>query len=160
MRVFVVFVCMISCVIGVAQNDNVKVSSEGYEGVVFDESYRCSFYKKATQTFTPTQEEIKLVEASIVTDFEMLCGEMRHRNCPETKKLSKYKRQYFGYYDEDGNRIIYVNCFYSPSDEKALYFSDWETREIVVFDGGNNYWQISFNLHTGKLFGLSINGEA
>jgi hypothetical protein len=71
------------------------------------------------------------------------------------KKLSKYKRQYFGYIDKNGDKILLINCFWSK-DKNAK--DRWLTDRIMVLDGGSYYWNVKFNLNKKRLFDLDVNG--
>lgn len=68
------------------------------------------------------------------------------------QKLGGYRRQYVGYVNGAGERIVWVNAFWGngPLDRGVL----------MVHDGGNHFWQVKVNLTRKKVYDLSINGEA
>ena len=71
------------------------------------------------------------------------------------RKLKKYKRQYFGYIDGNGDRILLINCFWSKNRSDSEI---WLRNRIIVNDGGSYYWNIKFNLDKNALFELVVNG--
>lgn len=62
-------------------------------------------------------------------------------------------RQYAGFI-EDGERKIYINAF---CDDPGM---DWKREVVFVLDGGDCYWQAIFNVTTGEVEMLIVNGEA
>ena len=110
------------------------------------------------ERFTPTQKEIDQAERALVIQLPRLNAE--HVNQYATpvidKNLSKYKRQYFGYIDKNGNRILYINCFWKRDKEGEQL---WLREKIQVLDGGSYYWNIKFNINTDELFDLDVNGD-
>ena len=47
-----------------------------------------------------------------------------------------------------------------PYGVRANKMENWLSNQVVVLDGGSHYWNVKYNLTTGKLFGLSVNGNA
>lgn len=70
-----------------------------------------------------------------------------------TADFGTYYQQYFGYQVDD-TRYIYANYFCDTFD------FDWHNDFVFVMDGGNCFFQASYNLLTGKVESLYINGEA
>ena len=62
-------------------------------------------------------------------------------------------RQYAGFV-EDGERKIYINAF---CDDLGM---DWERDVVFVMDGGACFWQAVYNVETGEVERLTVNGEA
>lgn len=68
------------------------------------------------------------------------------------EKLGRYWRQYVGYVNTKGERVVWVNAYCdSAPPERGIHF---------VRDGGDCYWQVKMNLTRKKIYDLSINGEA
>ena len=72
------------------------------------------------------------------------------------KKLRHYKRQYYGYKDSKGHRILLINCVWSKDE----FSEHWLDSYILVNDGGSYYWNIKVDLETGTLFDLEVNGNS
>ncbi|ANQ51590.1 hypothetical protein MY04_4248 [Flammeovirga sp. MY04] len=128
-------------------NDHIKHYKKGnINCVIFPSNYIYEYYtflNTTNQRFTPTIDEVKKAEAYLEEKFYL-------------EYLLKYRRQYFGYIDKQGNKILYINCFWS---ENSFHHKEWKETIVVVDDGGDHYWQIKFNLKTGGFFDLSVNGE-
>ena len=68
--------------------------------------------------------------------------------------LSRYKRQYVAVINKKGEKVIWINCFYSNA------FDKWKTEVVHVNDGGNCFFNIKINLTTGKYYEFYVNGES
>lgn len=112
------------------------------------------------ERFTPTREEVDKAETALANNIKKLNKNLiNHTETPFIhKKLHKYKRQYFGYTDNDGNRILLINCFWSKDKSNNNHNLSWLKERVLVFDGGSYYWNIRFNLDKNQLFDLDING--
>lgn len=111
------------------------------------------------QRFTPTRHDIDKAESALQSDLKTLNKDLINQTSTPVihKNLKKYKRQYFGYIDQNGDRILLINCFWS----KDINLSErWLKDRIVVLDGGSYYWSVKFNLDKKQLFDLDINGYA
>ncbi len=109
--------------------------------------------------FSPTRQEIEKAELVLNSNLQDLNRQLVNQSSTPIihKKLSKYKRQYFGYIDQNGNRILLINCFWSKNKDDSDH---WLIERIMVFDGGSYYWNVKFNLDKNELFDLAINGYA
>ncbi len=134
-----------------------RYKTKTFEVAIFSESY--NFSTLYNNRFTPTMEEIEKAENSLRRNLEKLNKDLIHQSTTPKihENLDKYKRQYFGYIDKNGNRILLINCFWSD----FVDFKDvWLEMKIEVNDGGSYFWRIKYNLNTEELFGLLINGNA
>ncbi|MBK7138921.1 MAG: hypothetical protein IPH74_07800 [Bacteroidetes bacterium] len=111
------------------------------------------------QRFTPSRKEIEKAEIGLKNNLKALNNPIVNQSSTPIihKKLNKYKRQYFGYIDKNGDRILLINCFWSKDKD---YSDLWLMERIMVFDGGSYYWNVKFNLDKNELFELGINGYA
>ena len=70
------------------------------------------------------------------------------------RKKEKYSVQLFT--RKDGTKsIIYLNFFIL--DYKADYFN---TKQVVVWDGGSDFWNITYDIQKDEFYDIWINGEA
>ena len=111
--------------------------------------------------FTPTKEEVEKAENALRGDLKTINQQLVNQDGTNNnpiihKNLNKYKRQYFGYINEDGERILQINALWRKSEHSK----NWLRNRVEVFDGGSHYWNVKFNLKTGELFDLSVNGNA
>lgn len=66
--------------------------------------------------------------------------------------LEKYKRQYIAMTNQKGEKVVWANFFCST------HGADWKHVMIGVDDGGNCYFQVTFNLSQRKYERFSVNG--
>jgi hypothetical protein len=70
-------------------------------------------------------------------------------------ELQRYGRQYLPVITEQGDKIVYVNCFCDPRR-----FNNWRRNLIVVQDGGHCFFNFKVNLSKRKIVSFSVNGDA
>src|SRR5690606_33074171 len=79
-------------------------------GVIFKENAACFMCLQDTQRLTPTVEDIEKDENILRENLKTVNQSRMNQvgNCPIIhENLKFYRRQYFGYIDSSGNRIIY-----------------------------------------------------
>lgn len=112
-------------------------------------------------TFTPTQDEVRKAEATLVPYLQ--------KNVPPRaamiwQKADEYRRQYGGVIVELGTaagktkgkeprRKLIVNASCRDSSQ------DWLNMIVAVKDGGSCYYQLTYDLTTATWSDLRINGE-
>jgi len=108
--------------------------------------------------FTPSREEVNKAETALDRQLKELNSKLFNQVTTPIihKHLKKYKRQYFGYIDENNDRILFINCFWG---KEIMHEKEWLKQRIMVNDGGSYYWSIKYNIKTDKLFELYVNGE-
>jgi hypothetical protein len=132
------------------------VTGNNFEGVIFNTDYK---FNPKYKRFTPTLKQIEFFENSIIGDlneiYKVEANAYKKRSIPEIlKRLTKYRRQYFGYINEKGNKVIEAH-FFLVKDRTI----GWKTGEVIVRDGGFGFWQLTF-VGTDTLFEFSVNGTA
>ena len=139
-------------------------------GVIFKENGDCFLCLQEKERFTPTIDDIQTAER-ILKENLAKANESRMNQfdkCPVIhRKLKSYRRQYFGYFDSNGHKIIYATFNwdrYSIFDGLRGYYKDesenWKKEKEMVLDGCSYHWEIKINLNTEKLFELGVNGSA
>jgi hypothetical protein len=124
-----------------------------FDCAIFPYNYKKNYTE---HSFTPTRQDVDKAEEALRKQLKKLnIRQIRERAPLIHKNLKKYKRQYFGYIDKEGHKILLINCFWADSDKDY-----WLTERVKVFDGGSYYWRVKFDLTTGLLFELKINGYA
>jgi hypothetical protein len=66
-----------------------------------------------------------------------------------------YFRQYAGIV-LDGHRIVYLNALCERAGNK--YETYWRERFVIVFDGGDCYWNVRYDPETRQFSNLMVNG--
>jgi hypothetical protein len=108
--------------------------------------------------FTPTHQDIDKAEHALNTQLKAL--DSIGYNSPRIyKHLQKYGRQYFGYIDSLGHRMLLINCIWKDKDFDDMFDRDFLRQIIMVDDGGDNFWNVKCNIDTDKLFELEVNGQ-
>lgn len=143
------------------QTDTTFKKADHYKTKQFDVAIFPSNYFDLIpgQRFTPTRQEVDIAEISLDKDLKSLNKQLVNQSPTPIihKNLHKYKRQYFGYIDINGDRILLINCFWSKDKDDK---DNWLTDRIMVLDGGSYYWNVKFNLDKKQLFDLDVNGYA
>ncbi len=144
---------------GLGQANSNHIEAEHYKTKKFDVAIFPANYIDMIpgKRFTPTKQDIDKSEFALIRDLEKLNRQKQNQTSTPLihKNLRRYKRQYFGYIDKDGQRILLINCFWDKDAENS-----WLKDRVQVFDGGSYYWDIKYCIDKDKLFDLSINGYA
>jgi hypothetical protein len=139
---------------------NIYIETERFKGVIFSKDYDPFGLEGSGNKFTPTLSDIDSAELILRYGIkEININRPNQGNgCPVIdKNLRKYKRQYFGY-KENGDRIIYINCFFDIDHNRDDI--RWKTEERVVLDGCSYFWSVKVNLTKKLLFEFGVNGSA
>jgi hypothetical protein len=141
----------VQIVIDSSSNIAEHITTPVYDGAIFPARFGRIF---SASSFTPAKEDVEKAEASIARDLKKLNKALVHQSSTPIihKNLDMYQRQYLGYVDENGDHIIYINCFWMGD-----YDGTWLNKIIRHYDGGSFYWQVRYNLDKGILFGLKVN---
>jgi len=137
-------------------------------GVIFSEDGLCFLCLENEERFTPTVDDIEKAEDILKQKLETINSQRINQfdNCPVIhKNLKFYRRQYFGYINSDGNRIIYTTFNwdrYTIKNRIKGHYKDesdkWKREKEMVLDGCSYHWEIKINLDTEELFELDVNG--
>ena len=106
--------------------------------------------------WTPLLDDVMKLERQLPAFLrrEGQAGRLHNEKpAPLWKRVAGYKRQYFGLV-EKGRSIVYANFFCNGLG------TDWQRRPVDVDDGGDCYFQVRYDPHTGRFFDLSVNGDA
>jgi hypothetical protein len=99
--------------------------------------------EKVSAQWTPSKEQIDQLELKLPAYKQKLKR--------PTAQLSSFYRQYAGFI-AGGRKIIYVNLF------PKRIAPDWQSRAVVVCDGGEQFWGVEFEVDTGQLVNAAFNG--
>lgn len=132
------------------------VQTKSSNGVIMTDTCLAYSIPKGVSRFSPTKEEIIKIEEFLktrITDINKEHPNQFDKSEYLENNLSKYNRQYFGYINEKGEKIIYLNLFKESIDCEM-------DAELIVLDGCSDYWQISFVADTQEFRDFSVNGCA
>jgi|SRR5690606_36092126 len=153
MKSILSFIFLVTCFsFGNSQAIAERYQTRDHDVAIFPKEYKLHGFEKR---FTPIKEEIFLAEEALQNQLKKINKNLPNQSQSPVihKNLNKYKRQYFGVYDEKGKKILLINCFWEerPNDY-------WLQSEVQVDDGGSYYWQIKYSIDDNKLFDLIVNG--
>lgn len=110
-----------------------------------------------TNRFTLSEDDVFLGERALSRDLMMINRELKdqddiviHRN------LMRYCRQYVGYKNDKGERILLIIAFWKVDDE-ALAKLDWLNQIVIGKQDGKPYWSALYNMDRKILFDLKVN---
>ncbi len=109
---------------------------------IFKEDENVGYFVIARR-FTPPSNIVTTVD-SLAMDF--IRTHREDHSGPEITDIEPYFRQYIGYDDGHGNRVIYLNAF-------CRYHRDWKSK--IVSDPC--HFRIYVNLTKNECFGLHVN---
>lgn len=117
--------------------------------------------------FTPSGPDIAAAEHLVATQLKALNWQRPNQTPGHPvleQNLPAYFRQYVGYVNRKGERIIHLNFYwnkYSAADKRKGY-SDlrlhYDSPYATTLDGGSYYWQVDANLTRMQLSNLWVNG--
>jgi hypothetical protein len=137
---------------GIPAGTNEKIKTDDFEGIIFSaENAATTGVANQGETYwTPSQVEVLALESQLGPYLQQAAP----RDYPgPLRDLSEYKRQYVGIL-VNGQQVIFVNFFCNTHE------LDWSREFVFVTDGGSCYFEVKYNLETGKFSELSIHGEA
>lgn len=126
-----------------------------YRGVIVSASNAPSFIRafsggRADGYWTPHTEDVARLEAAL-TPFLRLA--VNGRSPDLWQRLPEYTRQYVGIITGEREAIL-VNAF---CDDLGI---DWRTTPVAVLDGGDCFFQVTYDIASGAFSDLMVNGEA
>ncbi|HWQ14170.1 MAG TPA: hypothetical protein VNL77_15330 [Roseiflexaceae bacterium] len=121
-----------------------------FEGVIVPEQDADAFDSRADGYWTPVETDVRALEAGLPGFLHSAAAE----RSPELwRRQAAYKRQYAGLI-RAGRRLVYASFLCSTHGD------DWRRQVVVVLDGGDCYFQLTYDVERGTYGDLVINGEA
>jgi hypothetical protein len=66
-----------------------------------------------------------------------------------------YNRQFVGALNENGEKIIWINCFCKPEKENE----DWKHKLIIAMGGGTCFFNFKVNVTKNEYYDFKVNGN-
>lgn len=133
------------------------IKRKTYQGVLMSDSSAVYSLPKNCERFIPDIKDIELIEQSLYHSIDNISRNEQHQQFYYKDKISnhliEYNRQYYGYINSDGQKVIFINLFKLPIGKHT-------DDELIVMDGCDSFFQIRFNIDTQQFFGLLVNGCA
>ncbi len=129
--------------------DSRTVKTDNINGLICTNFADWKFMINATEFWTPTKEDVLAAENQIEA---YLKTESKFHTPDLWRKLPEYKRQYVGIV-VNGHKRIFCNFFcwsHRPLDDKPVF----------VFDGGECFFRIQYDLDDKRCYDFNANGYA
>jgi hypothetical protein len=111
-------------------------------------------FGKNYKQWTPTGMDIGISEKLIKKCFD------DQKNATINRLLNRnpedYDMQFVGAINENGEKIIWVNCFCKTHADS---FKDWKTKLVMVKDGGNCFFNLKINIDKNSYTDVIVNGN-
>jgi hypothetical protein len=137
------------------------IKEKNVEGYIFSKEYTpmLVYFDDAKERYTPTKTDVLKAEQLVIDQLININSLVNQGGkCPVIhKSISKYVRQYIGYVDQNGDRILWINYVIRKNNNQS---SELSKDVIMVLDGCSNYWNVKVNLNKEKIYDLRINGSA
>jgi len=158
---------------GLTFSQNIElIESRNFKGAIFPKMYDIPLTENPSieKRFTPTKEEIVELENQLRSQIKMINknkpNQGKHYGPIIHKRLKRYDRQYIGFIDQYGQRVIQVNFIwngYSIGDfirgfEKPD--ESWKTEWQMWLDGGSYYWNLKYIIDKREFVDFQVNGVA
>ena len=113
--------------------DHYKTSE--FDAAIFPASY---FALVSQPRFTPTRQEIDKAETALRKNLRKLNSDRINQSSTPVihKKLHKYKRQYFGYVNQDGQRVLLIDLLQFDNQQVMHFFNTASDMENSIFSKG------------------------
>jgi hypothetical protein len=146
-------------VFSIQTNNITYIKEKEFDGYIFGKDHFVLIsVENQKERYTPTKEDIIKAEKLIKRDLRKANKSLMNQgeSCPIIhENLKCYTRQYFGFVNQQGEKIIWINFVWKTKSIEAILSKDL----FNVLDGCSHYWNINVNLGKGKLFNLNINGQ-
>lgn len=134
------------------------IQGNNFEGYIFNKEFFILLtIKNQKVRYTPNSEDITNAEQIISQKLYRINRKRINQAspCPIIhENLKNYERQYFGFINRRGEKIIWINYIIKDYVTKEMLAKDL----ILPKDGCSNFWNVKVNLNLGKIFDLHING--
>ncbi|MFL5762268.1 MAG: hypothetical protein ACJ789_21420 [Thermomicrobiales bacterium] len=136
----------------------IPVQGEGYEGVIVpqervEELTDVYVGKPIEGAWSPTAEDIAALEQSLPSYEQTIEGSTPGLSGDFIFRLPSYKRQYAGFI-LGGRKLILVNATCKGDD------LSWRARPLIVMDGGDCFFRVTYDPAAGTYADFEINGTA
>ncbi|MBA4154338.1 hypothetical protein [Flavobacterium sp.] len=160
--IFIISFLFTSCkstpFVEIKENENAYlIRNNNSIGEVFNKDFESSVIENSPSRFTPSIEEINGAENILISNLKNKNNSKDGRYI--FRNLKDYKRQYLGFINSDGDKMLHVS-FYLDKNSKKQDNRFWEEEYKLILDGGVSYWIAIINLKTNKLESFAINGIA
>lgn len=134
------------------------VKGDCYEGYIFNANNKHYSTDKSLKRFKPSKADIISVEKALKKNIKQI-NKLRPnqgKGCPNIhRKLHKYNRQYIGYINDKGLKVIWMNFIWK--EDCPDY---WKEEIVDILDGCSYYWSIKVELKSMEFSEFRVNGRS
>ena len=131
------------------------IQTSDYEGYLFSKDFWVDFgVENQESRYTPSHSDVDKAEKLIKRKIAYINRDHENQdNCPLIdENIKQYKRQYVGFTDVYGAKILYINFVWDKKLDEKL------DKEITTVEGGcSHYFSLKINLDTEKIWDLKVN---
>ena len=131
----------------IANKNWVIVTKEKAEGMGIT-----SLLRESDDFWAPSVSDVLKLEEKI-DEYLSQNSNLFYRQPPVWERLDEYQRQYIGF-ERGGKQIIYGNYFCDSTGK------NWRQEFVFVFDGGDCFFQVEYDVESGTFIKLWVNGES
>jgi hypothetical protein len=137
---------------------SIPYEGKNCKGYIFDSSHFVFKTVPDQQSrFTPSKTNIDQAEEILIKRIVQANSKRENQlsGCPVIdQKLKKYCRQYVGFVNSKGERVIWINLFWNKD------LIDDAAKDIIrVNDGCSYYWNVGVNIDRKLICDLQVNGN-
>jgi hypothetical protein len=136
-----------------------NIDTSRYAILKFKENENLRIFDKTDKPAELTFDEIEKIEKLIEKRISDLNDEFRainHTKYYYIKNPRKYYKQFIAFFNSNGEKEVWVNCFCSINDDEKSIF---KKEIIMVLDGGSCYFQLKVNLTKNTTYDLTVNSS-
>ncbi len=144
----------------IAQSDNSDKTiaqhrlTSSYNVAIFPKSYPAI---PRFESFTPTLDQVDLAERALSRDLRSLNRELRNQTDDYIihQRLGRYNRQYFGYINKAGEKVLLIKAFWRMEDRNSNE-NNWFNEMVRPTQTGGLSWSIEYNLDRNMLYDFFV----
>lgn len=132
---------------------NVLIETKNFIGVIFDKEEK-SYLAEIFKSFTPIPEQVFKAESIMkkCVEVDKITSDSLEIRPHAIYKLEKYHRQYFGYFNDKGQRIILIKSISGSGRADSRFPKEYIKQEVVLQDGGAGYFYLHTNIDANICF--------
>lgn len=156
MKRYLLFIGVFILFLSVHSQESTLIRGRCYSGYAFNkEHFIFMSIDNQKGRYTPTSRDIKLIEKILKDSIGGILKKHKYSSVSiNSYSLKKYKRQYVGFINNNGDVVIWINFLINKEINDLVLSKDI----VTVLDGGEKYWSVFINLTKNTLNGLRING--
>ncbi|MDO7886947.1 hypothetical protein [Hymenobacter cheonanensis] len=129
----------------------------GADCALFPAAATLPFYRKNSaslpiERFTPTKQQVALIEKKLTAKSLKLNSFSSHPFYPPDYKLVAYRRQYYGFYNNQHQPHFYIFFLATNSSEGSAKATNWLNGPVRMPIRGADCWSIKYDVHGEKFY--------